>query len=325
MARGGVNIAVVRIARDALLARGVRPSIDAVRVELGNTGSKSTIQRYLKELGEPELLTPEMSLDDELVRYIHSLVERLKHTALAALADDRAAFEQEQVAIRQQREVQQAQLVHLERDLVTLKQERHEIMQRELATHERLQASELQRHRLQEAHQQQLQLLEERALQIKSLEDKHRYTQGALEHYQEQHVLQRDQELKRHDAQVQHLQGEWRIVQEQLVSKREELSQLYRDLERISGEQAQQYKDTRRLEQTLQTVQERAQVEQLKHQRDVEQLQALAHQVTRLREKAKQQLFKQRQDQRQLRQLREQLADVARDASVAPTPARTNT
>ncbi|WP_249746370.1 DNA-binding protein [Pseudomonas rhodesiae] len=46
MARGGINKAVVQEARQALLARGANPSIDAVRVELGNTGSKTTISRY---------------------------------------------------------------------------------------------------------------------------------------------------------------------------------------------------------------------------------------------------------------------------------------
>lgn len=50
MARGGVNKAVVQIARTAILARGEHPSIDAVRIEMGNTGSKTTIHRYLKEL-----------------------------------------------------------------------------------------------------------------------------------------------------------------------------------------------------------------------------------------------------------------------------------
>ena len=50
MARGGINKALVQHARAALLGRGRRPSIDAVRIELGNTGSKTTISRYLKEL-----------------------------------------------------------------------------------------------------------------------------------------------------------------------------------------------------------------------------------------------------------------------------------
>ncbi|WP_137822538.1 DNA-binding protein [Pseudomonas sp. D(2018)] len=45
MARSGINKALVQKAWEAPLARGVRPSINAVRIELGNTGSKSTIQR----------------------------------------------------------------------------------------------------------------------------------------------------------------------------------------------------------------------------------------------------------------------------------------
>ncbi len=48
MARTGISKYLVQQARDAVVARGEHPSIDAVRVELGNTGSKSTIHRYLQ-------------------------------------------------------------------------------------------------------------------------------------------------------------------------------------------------------------------------------------------------------------------------------------
>ena len=41
MARGGI-------------AKGVNPSIDSVRLQLGNTGSKTAIHRYMKELEENE-------------------------------------------------------------------------------------------------------------------------------------------------------------------------------------------------------------------------------------------------------------------------------
>ena len=50
MARGGVNKALVSKARETLISRGENPPIDAIRVELGNTGSKSTIHRYLREI-----------------------------------------------------------------------------------------------------------------------------------------------------------------------------------------------------------------------------------------------------------------------------------
>jgi hypothetical protein len=54
MARGGIYKSEVIRARTTLLSQGIYPSIDAVRQELGNTGSKATIHRYLKEIGEEE-------------------------------------------------------------------------------------------------------------------------------------------------------------------------------------------------------------------------------------------------------------------------------
>lgn len=54
------------------------PSIDAIRVELGNTSCKTTIHRYLKELEEAEATR----LDDEalLSQPIKALIGRLAAT-----------------------------------------------------------------------------------------------------------------------------------------------------------------------------------------------------------------------------------------------------
>ena len=54
MARAGIYKSEVLRARDRLLSQGMHPSIDSIRVELGNTGSKTTISRYLKEIEEEE-------------------------------------------------------------------------------------------------------------------------------------------------------------------------------------------------------------------------------------------------------------------------------
>jgi hypothetical protein len=323
MARGGINKAVVQIARNALLARGLHPSIDAVRVELGNTGSKTTIQRYLKELGETETPAPEMPLDEELTRYIGSLVLRVRQRAEDALAADRAAFDHEQLMARQQREVEAAHLEHLQQAHATLGQARQEGLIHEQILSSQLKACELERQRLQEAHEQQLRLLEDRAGQILSLEGKHRLTQESLDHYREQHLLQREQEVQRHDQQLQQLQREARTNRDQLLSKQEELSQLYRDLERMSGEQLRQHQETRRLEQALQSAQEQVQAADLEHQSDLRQMQAIAHKLTTLREKTKQQLLKQRQTQRELRSQTQQITQlqtlVERLTQSAPT------
>jgi chromosome segregation ATPase len=301
MARGGVNKAVVKIARNALLARGLHPSIDAVRVELGNTGSKTTIQRYLKELAEVEAPEPEMPVDEELARYIGSLVERMKQTAQRALASDRAAFEHEQAVALHQREVEQARWDQLRRAHDALTQARQEGLAYQETLSVQLQACELEQRRLQEAHQQQVRLLEERAAQISSLEEKHQFTQEALDHYREQHVLQRERETQRHDQQILQLQRDARAAHDQLLSKQEELSQIYRDLERMSGEQLRFHQEARRLEHALQSMQEQLQAAQLEHRSNQRQMQGLAHQATALRQTVKQHLTKRRETQRELR------------------------
>jgi len=51
--RAGIYKSDVLRARAKLLARGIYPSIDSVRAELG-TGSKSTIHRYIKEIRDEE-------------------------------------------------------------------------------------------------------------------------------------------------------------------------------------------------------------------------------------------------------------------------------
>lgn len=310
MARGGINKAVVKIARNALLARGLHPSIDAVRVELGNTGSKTTIQRYLKELGESEAPATEMPLNEELSRYIASLVARVQQQAEEALAHDRAAFDRQQLAVRQQREVEAAHLEHLQQAHAALVQARQEGLAHEQALSGQLQACELERQRLQEAHEQQLRLLEDRAGQILSLEGKHRLTHEALEHYREQHLLQREQEVQRHDQQLQQLQREARQSRDQLLSKQEELGQLFRDLERMSGEQLRQHQESRRLEQALQSAQEQVRAAEVGHQSDIHQVQDLAHKLTALREKVKQLVFKQRQTQRESRERTQHIAQL---------------
>lgn len=80
MARGGINKALVQSARAALIARGEHPSIDAVRIELGNTGSKTTIHRYLKALEQPP-----QALSASLGRLVEQLAAQLQSEAQAGI------------------------------------------------------------------------------------------------------------------------------------------------------------------------------------------------------------------------------------------------
>ncbi len=108
MARSGLTKAQVRACREALLAQGCYPSADAVRHALGDTGSKSTIHRYLKELAGEE--SPAAGRDDTartLLALVEQLAERLHDDAelrLRALREQHAlalaAKDAELVALR---------------------------------------------------------------------------------------------------------------------------------------------------------------------------------------------------------------------------------
>lgn len=301
MARSGINKALVQRARDALLARGEHPSIEMVRVELGNTGSKSTILRYLQELQAEEPHPPHVNLDDELQTFISSLAQRLAADAQTAVATDRARLQRQQAAYEQQRAVDQARFEQLQLAHDALSTERRESLQRENALHQHLQQLEGERQRLLAGEQHQLHLLEERARQIASLEDKHQHARDALSHYRQQHLAQREQELLRYDQQMQQLQLEGRRLQEQLMSKQEELAQVYRDLERLTREQQSQFTALRekatalerheatisQLQSTLATADQRIQQMQFDH--------------TILREKARRHVLEHRNDRHTLR------------------------
>ncbi|WP_296947798.1 DNA-binding protein [uncultured Massilia sp.] len=87
MARTGLTKSQVRTIRDRLLAEGRYPSVDAVRHALGDTGSKSTIHKHLKALGD-EAAGGAGDARQETGRALHAIVEQLADR-LHADADER--------------------------------------------------------------------------------------------------------------------------------------------------------------------------------------------------------------------------------------------
>ena len=95
MARSGLYKSDIQKARDSLLAQGKHPSVDALRVELGNTGPKSTIHRYLKELEEEEGqgLGAKVAVSEALQDLIGRLAGRLHEEAEAVVTQAQQRFE----------------------------------------------------------------------------------------------------------------------------------------------------------------------------------------------------------------------------------------
>ena len=106
MARIGLSKSDVKDARDALLAQSRHPSVDAVRSALGDTGSKTTIHKYLKELEEEEgggVNTASIStaLQDLVGRLAARLQEEAEETLVKARAELDAREQQYVQANRQ--------------------------------------------------------------------------------------------------------------------------------------------------------------------------------------------------------------------------------
>lgn len=231
MARGGLYKSDVQRARDSLVAQGKHPSVDAVRVALGNTGSKTTIHRYLKELEEEDGqgVGAKVAVSEALQDLVGRLAARLHEEAEAAIAEARERFQaqlqERETAVEASRQEAAALSTQLQRTETAL--------QAETEAHAQV------RQTLTEANTTVRQLDEriaglttrvaEHEAHARSLEEKHQHAREALEHYRTSVKEQREQEQRRHEQQVQELQVTLRQANESLNAKNHELLQLNRD------------------------------------------------------------------------------------------------
>ena len=276
MARSGLYKSDVQRARDSLRATGTHPSVDAVRVALGNTGSKTTIHRYLRELEEEEGqgVGAKISVSDALQDLIARLAERLHSEADTVVAQAQARFQaqlQERTqALEQARQEADSLTTQLQRCETVLQAEREagdasrgEVARRttELAQLEERISGLTVRVAEHDAH-------------AKSLEHKHEHAREALEHYRTSVKDQREQEQRRHEHQVQELQVALRQANEALTAKNHDLMQLNRD----NGQWLERHT---RLERELAQACQRADAQQ--RERDALRLAATEYQALQVR------------------------------------------
>ena len=260
MARSGINKALVQKARDALLARGEHPSIDAIRVELGNTGSKSTIHRCLKELegrGSTIQTEPGTPISERLGQLVARLAEALEEEAAEGVAEERAELARDRLEWQQRLQDSEARVSQVQTQHGELASRLAEQGQVNNQLRDQLQQRELELARALQATQDLQTRLEDRDGQIRSLEEKHQHARDALEHYRQASREQREQDQRRHETQLQQLQMELRQAQQSLLVKQDELTRLHRDNERLLTESAQLRREQERLSAELPALQER--------------------------------------------------------------------
>ena len=235
MARGGINKAVVQTARLAILARGENPSIDAVRIEMGNTGSKTTIHRYLKELDDSEtrVTITEAPIDDELGELVSRLAQRLKEKAQEPIDLAQARFEQQKSALLAQVEALEEAHGQLTQQFAIQAAALAEESAALQTASTSLQTEQTRNAGLSQACSDYELRINDKDEQIRSLEEKHLHARDALEHYRNAIKEQREQEQRRHEGQLQQVQAELRQVQQSAMVRQDEITQLHRDNERL--------------------------------------------------------------------------------------------
>lgn len=211
---------------------------------MGNTGSKTTIHKYLKELeeengGNIERKTSISEALQDLVARLavqleaeasnritelelrHSEKDRLHEAEIAALTAKNATIQEK-----------------LDLTIAAIKQE----IQSHEQTREALQSESITRHTLTQQVTDLKDRLTENEAHRQSLEEKHNHARDALEHYRSSVKEQRDQDIRRHEQQVQQLQAELRHLQQSLVLKQNEVTQLNQDGARLVAELTQAQK-----------------------------------------------------------------------------------
>ncbi len=264
MARTGLYKSEVKKARDALLALGKHPSVDAVRVELGNTGSKTTIHKYLKELEEDDdgigaSRTISEALQDLVARLAAQLQSEADAQVIAAKSEADSATGRLNAELGTLREANADLAARLSQAEATLMAERKTHEQTHKQAQEHAAASrtlEVQVHALHER-------IAENEQHRRSLEEKHQHAREALEHYRTATKEQREQDLRRHEQQIQSLQAELRQLRQEAIVKQEAITRvnqegarLVADLSHAQQALYEQRAAAARMQQMLDTLQE---------------------------------------------------------------------
>lgn len=237
MARTGIYFSDVKRARDQLVAQGRRASIDAIRAALGDTGSKTTIHKYLREL-EQEEDVGNRNVSDAILSLAAQLADQLQQEAgveVAAVneemaqlrtlhAQELAAAAQQLAALHGELDALSARFVQSEQALVAVTAE---LQAQQIARHTAEQHSVDVGERLRDAQQHQA-----------SLEEKHRHARDALEHFRTAARDQREAETRRHGQQLQAAQVELRQAQQAAALRQEELTRLNKEAAALVAELA---------------------------------------------------------------------------------------
>lgn len=231
MAKTGIYKSDVKKARDSIMAQNKHPSVDAIRIALGNTGSKSTIHKYLKELEAENAHshTTVASISEAIQNLISNLANQLVTEADARVEELSLALQQREKKLESDLNTSNANNAELHTLIENLQSQIKLLNQTIEDQRDKLHDKMLALHTSKQRSKDLEELLTQSKKHVQSLEEKHMHAREALEHYRQSVKEQRDQESRKHDNQIQQLQAEVRILQQTISVKAEEIMRLNRE------------------------------------------------------------------------------------------------
>jgi chromosome segregation ATPase len=254
MARGGINKALVQDACAVLRSRGQNPSIDAVRVQLGNTGSKTTIARYLKELHlvqATSTLTPQERLSAPLFKIVSNLVEVLAEEAEVTVMRVRAQYDEERAALGATLSARARELEQTQTQIAGLTLERDHAQAQVQTAGTQLEEEQRRAATLQAKVHELITQMGEKQTQLQTLSETSAHARESLVHFRDAAKEQRETLVRQHEQQSQQLQQQLRETARTLDNKQEAVISLNRDNERLTAELTITRKQTQHAEQKL--------------------------------------------------------------------------
>ena len=231
---------------------------------LGNTGSKTTIHKYLKELEIEDGGTggKRSSISAALQDLVERLAARLQEEseeAIAALRAEADAKAAAHVTSLQAAQVESSQLRSRVSELETALEKQAAVLVASQGDHQ----SESTMRLVAEQQVEDLkQRLAENEAHRQSLEEKHLHARRALEHYRQSVKEQREADIRRHEQQVQQVQAELRLAQQTIAVKQDETTRLNQEGAKLVAELSHTKQDLyeqltrgRKLEEKIDTLQ----------------------------------------------------------------------
>ncbi|MBS7596905.1 DNA-binding protein [Pseudomonas sp. RC2C2] len=207
MPQSGISRVQVRRARDALIKQGRHPSVEAVRAYLGNTGSNSTISRYLKELNAKASASSATKLAAELDSLMGDPPHLLSQGSEGRFAEEPSVRLMQQQIYRLEHIQYQEQLRQLKESAVILAEQLQDALERS------------QNH-----------LVDERSEQMQGLSEGLEQLQAALRVAQAAHGRQgtarhllRDQQLGELKSTFDELHDQLRVQQQALIDSQAQI------------------------------------------------------------------------------------------------------